>query len=101
MLELTYASCRYDRMEALRSGEVAVDGISLKCLMFKAGRDIFDRMVGARAFEVSELSASEYIIPGRAGRQPVRRHPGISFADVQARVRVRQHDGGYPRAKRA
>ena len=60
-LPLTFASCRYDRVEALRSGDVQPDGIDLKMLMFQAGREIFDRMVGAREFDVAELSASEFI----------------------------------------
>jgi 4,5-dihydroxyphthalate decarboxylase len=65
-LKLTFASCRYDRMDALRAGEVAPDGIELTCRMFGSGREIFDRMVGSRAFDVSELSASEFI--SMAGR---------------------------------
>src|SRR5262249_386910 len=60
-LPLIFASCRYDRVEALRSGDVQPDGIELKMMMFAAGRDIFDRMVGAREFDVAELSASEFI----------------------------------------
>jgi 4,5-dihydroxyphthalate decarboxylase len=60
-LPLTFASCRYDRMEALRSGDVQPEGIDLKMIMFSAGREIFDRMVGGRAFDVAELSASEFI----------------------------------------
>jgi len=60
-LKLTFACCRYDRMEALRAGEVAVEGIELNTLVFGSGREIFDRMVGGREFDVSELSASEFI----------------------------------------
>ncbi len=60
-LRLTYASCRYDRIEPLRSGEVAVEGIDLNVLVFPSGRQIFDRMVGGLEFDASELSASEFI----------------------------------------
>jgi 4,5-dihydroxyphthalate decarboxylase len=60
-LPLIFASCRYDRMEALRTGDVRPDGIDLDMRMFAAGREIFDRMVGAREFDIAELSASEYI----------------------------------------
>jgi ABC-type nitrate/sulfonate/bicarbonate transport system substrate-binding protein len=60
-LPLTFASCRYDRVEALRTGEVQPDGIELKMQMFAAGREIFDRMVGAREFDLAELSGSEFI----------------------------------------
>jgi 4,5-dihydroxyphthalate decarboxylase len=60
-LPLTFASCRYDRVEALRTVDVQPEGIDLKMLMFAAGREIFDRMVGAREFDLAELSASEFI----------------------------------------
>jgi 4,5-dihydroxyphthalate decarboxylase len=60
-LPLTFASCRYDRMEALRSGDVRPEGIDLNMIMFPAGREIFDRMVGAREFDIAELSSSEFI----------------------------------------
>ena len=59
-LPLTYASCRYDRIEPLRSGEVEVEGIDLNVMIFPSGRQIFDRMVGGEEFDVSELSASEF-----------------------------------------
>ena len=60
-LPLTYASCRYDRIEPLRAGEVAVEGIDLNVIVFPSGRQIFDRMVGGEEFDASELSASEFI----------------------------------------
>ena len=65
---LTFASCRYDRVEALRTGDVQPHGIDLKMQMFPAGREIFDRMVGAREFDIAELSSSEFIsLMGRGG----------------------------------
>jgi 4,5-dihydroxyphthalate decarboxylase len=60
-LSLTYASCRYDRMEPLRAGEVAIEGVDLNFMAFPSGRQIFDRMVGGHEFDASELSASEFI----------------------------------------
>ena len=60
-LPLTYASCRYDRIEPLRAGEVPVEGIDLNVMIFPSGRQIFDRMVGGQEFDASELSASEFI----------------------------------------
>jgi len=60
-LRLTFACCRYDRMEAIRDGSVPVKGVELTCITLKSGRDIFDRMVGGREFDVAELSASEFI----------------------------------------
>ena len=69
-LPITFASCRYDRMEALRAGEVQVEGVDLNMLVFPAGREIFDRMVGGREFEVAELSASEFIALHARGDSP-------------------------------
>jgi 4,5-dihydroxyphthalate decarboxylase len=60
-LALTFACCRYDRMEAIREGAVAIEGIDLNCITLKSGREVFDRMVGGQEFDVAELSASEFI----------------------------------------
>ena len=60
-LSLSFACCRYDRMEAIREGAVAIEGIDLDCITLKSGREVFDRMVGGREFDVAELSASEFI----------------------------------------
>src|SRR5438067_2318946 len=60
-LALTFACCRYDRIEAIRASDVVPDGIDLNCIAFPAGREIFDRMLGGREFDVAELSASEFI----------------------------------------
>ena len=69
-LHLTFASCRYDRLEAIRDGDVVVEGVDLTCITLKSGRDVFDRMVGGREFDVAELSASEFISLHRAGDCP-------------------------------
>jgi len=69
-LSLTFASCRYDRLEAIRDGDVAVEGVDLTCITLKSGRQVFDRMVGGREFDVAELSASEYISLHGAGDCP-------------------------------
>jgi 4,5-dihydroxyphthalate decarboxylase len=60
-LKLTFACCRYDRMEAIREGTVSPEGVELNCLTLKSGREVFDRMVGGQEFDVAELSASEFI----------------------------------------
>jgi 4,5-dihydroxyphthalate decarboxylase len=59
-LRLTFASCRYDRLEAIRDGDVAIEGIDLTCITLCSGRQVFDRMVGGREFDIAELSASEF-----------------------------------------
>jgi 4,5-dihydroxyphthalate decarboxylase len=48
-------------MEAIRDGDIRIEGIDLNCITLKSGRDVFDRMIGGNEFDVAELSASEYI----------------------------------------
>ncbi len=60
-LSLTFACGRYDRTEALRTGDVTIEDIDLKYIPIDAPREIFDRMVGRREFDLSELSSSEFI----------------------------------------
>jgi len=61
LLPLTFACGLYDRMLRLYTGEVKPEGIDLKFLANDEPREIFDRMAGELAYDVSELSASEYI----------------------------------------
>jgi 4,5-dihydroxyphthalate decarboxylase len=98
-LPLTFASCKYDRMEALRTGEVRVEGVDLNMIVFPAGREIFDRMVGGREFDVAELSSSEFISMTARGDCPfvaipvfpsrVFRH-GYIFVNTRAGIRTPQ-----------
>ena len=60
-LSLTFACGIYDRTEALRTGEVGVEGIDLNFLAVEAPREIFDRMGGRQEFDVAEFSSSEFI----------------------------------------
>src|SRR6185312_8255551 len=69
-LPLRFACGKYDRMEALRMGEVAAEGIDLDYLAIEEPREIFDRMVGELAFDLSELSASEFICQEDRGHNP-------------------------------
>lgn len=69
-LALTFACGSYDRTEALRTGEVTVEGIDLNYLSIEAPREIFDRMVGGLEFDVSELSCSEFVSMISAGKCP-------------------------------
>src|ERR1700690_1987533 len=96
-LKLSYASCKYDRIEALRSGEVQVEGIDLNVIVFPSGRQIFDRMIGGEEFDASELSASEFIAHAGRGQSPfvaipvfpsrVFRH-GYIFVNTRAGIRT-------------
>jgi 4,5-dihydroxyphthalate decarboxylase len=64
---ITFACGLYDRMQALYTGEVKPKGIDLNFEAIDAPRIIFDRMAGQQAFDVSELSCSEFITRQSAG----------------------------------
>lgn len=69
-LPMTFACGLYDRMTALYTGEVQVDGIDLNFIPVHHPRDLFDRMVGGLEFDASEMSASEYVTRFAAGQCP-------------------------------
>ena len=60
-LNLTFACGKYDRMEALRTGDVSVEGVDLNYVAIEHPREIFDRMGGGKEFDAAEFSSSEYI----------------------------------------
>jgi 4,5-dihydroxyphthalate decarboxylase len=60
-LRLTFACGVYDRTDALRTGDVTVEGIDLNFLAIEAPREIFDRMGRSQEFDVAEFSSSEFI----------------------------------------
>lgn len=60
-LPLTFACGLYDRMLALYTGDVQVEGVDLNFLVDDNPRNIFDRMAGGLEFDASEFSSSEYI----------------------------------------
>ena len=60
-LPLTFACGLYDRMVALDTGEVQVEGVDLNFLVNDKPRNIFDRMAGKLEFDASEFSSSEFI----------------------------------------
>lgn len=69
-LKLTFACGPYDRMEALQYGRIEIEGIDLNYLEIQAPREIFDRMVGDRAFDMSELSLAEHVGMTAKGTNP-------------------------------
>ena len=90
-------------MDAIREGAVTVEGVDLTCITLKSGRQVFDRMVGGLEFDVSELSASEFISLAGSGRSPfvalpvfpsrVFRH-GYIFINTRSGIRTPQDLAG-------
>jgi 4,5-dihydroxyphthalate decarboxylase len=60
-LRLTFACGIYDRTDALRTGDVAVEDIDLDFKAISNPREIFDRMGARQEFDVAEFSSSEFI----------------------------------------
>src|SRR5215204_5285400 len=60
-LPLTFACGLYDRMLALHTGDVQVEGVDLNFLVDDNPRNIFDRMAAAQEFDAAEFSSSEYV----------------------------------------
>jgi 4,5-dihydroxyphthalate decarboxylase len=60
-LRLTFACGIYDRTDALRTGDVAVDDIDFDFRAIQNPREIFDRMGARQEFDVAEFSSSEFI----------------------------------------
>lgn len=60
-LKLSFASSTYDRMLALRTGDVKPEGIDLDFIAIEECRETFDRMGWSAEFDLSEFSCSEYI----------------------------------------
>ena len=69
-LSLSLACGPYDRMEALRYGDVKPDGIDLDYIMVSPPHAIFDRMVATNEFHVSEMSGALYLASRGRGTFP-------------------------------
>src|SRR3981081_3178955 len=80
-LRLTFACGIYDRTDALRTGEVGVEGVDLNFLAIEAPREIFDRMGRSQEFDVAEFSSSEFISRLARGGCPF-----VALAGFSARV---------------
>ena len=53
-LPLTFACGLYDRMQALHTGEVQVEGVDLNFLVDDNPRNIFDRMAGGLGLQIAK-----------------------------------------------
>ncbi|MFM1813955.1 MAG: hypothetical protein RLZ98_650 [Pseudomonadota bacterium] len=69
-LSLKFASGPYDRMEALLTGQIKPEGLELAGTAIQSPREMFDRAVVGREFDVTEMSTSEHIAMHCAGDNP-------------------------------
>lgn len=69
-LHLSVACGYYDRTEALRTGDVRMDGADLTYLAIDSPQDIFNRMVKGGAFDACEMSLAYYILRSARGDCP-------------------------------
>lgn len=67
---LSIATVPYDRVNALRTGEVAPDGIALDYLAVIPAHEIFLRMAEGHEFDVSEMSLALYCTMRAQARFP-------------------------------
>ena len=70
-LPITFASGLYDRMLPLYSGQVAAQGIDLNFVINDRPRQIFHDMINEARFDVSEMSAAEFVTRVAAGNCPL------------------------------
>ena len=88
-LSLTVACGPYDRMEAIRTGAVQVEGIDLTYVAIQFPPEIFARKIYGASFDDFETSLAHYLI-SRAGELSLRRPAGVSVARVPQRVYLHQ-----------
>lgn len=69
-LKLKLACLPYDRMEALRTGEVCPEGIELEMPPIRNVRELFDAVMAGADFHIAEMSTSEHIANTCAGTSP-------------------------------
>ena len=96
-LALTMACGPYDRMEALRTGEVKPEGIDLTCLAIENTNDLVTRAAIHEEFDVAEMYLALYMSRRSEGQFPyvaipvfpsrVFRH-GFIFINTDSGVRV-------------
>src|SRR3954465_13588541 len=82
-LQLTFACGLYDRMLALHTGEVQVEGVDLNFLVDDNPRNIFDRMAAGLEFDAAEFSSSQRISRFVAGQGPFGALPALASRVAQ------------------
>jgi 4,5-dihydroxyphthalate decarboxylase len=74
-LHISIACGHYDRTEALRTGDVRIDGADHTYIAIESPQDIFTRAVRHGAFDVAEMSMAYYVTRFARGNFPFRAIP--------------------------
>jgi len=69
-LTMKFACGLYDRMLPLYTGEVRPEGVNLEYVISESPRALFDHMSGPDAYDMAEMSASEFVARFAAGKCP-------------------------------
>ena len=69
-IPITLACALYDRMQALYTGAVQVEGIDLNFMVEDFPRRLFDSEMTQQQFDVCEMSTSDYITKVDSGNSP-------------------------------
>ncbi|MBI2317930.1 MAG: ABC transporter substrate-binding protein [Betaproteobacteria bacterium] len=69
-LPLTIACGPYDRMEGIRSGAVAIEGIDATTIAIESPPAMFTRMIQGNEFDVSEMSLTTFMSARSRGEFP-------------------------------
>jgi 4,5-dihydroxyphthalate decarboxylase len=92
MLQLSLACERYDRVQAIFDGRVKVEGCNVNCVPLGA-EEAFHRAFNGEEFDITEISASSYMMTLSRGTSP--------YIAVPAFVsKVFRHSSIYVRADR-
>ena len=96
-VKLRFACALYDRMLPLYTREVRPEGIDLEFIVSDDPRETFDRMVRDQAYDLSEMSSSEFVSRMARGQCPFVALPVFpsrlfrhSFIAINKRSGIRQ-----------
>ena len=69
MLNLSMSCERYDRVQAIFDGRVKIEGCNLNCIQLSA-EEAFHRAFNGEEFDITEISASSYMMTLARGESP-------------------------------
>ena len=79
-IPLTFSCGPYDRMEALRRGDVKIEGVDLTFIANDDPREIFDRIENSGDYDAGEMSGAEFIqsLAAKGDKSPLVAIPAVA-----------------------